>query len=61
MLIKMKTRCCNRCQNEVAKSQLKQYAYQCFECDEDLYEFETHLRSDEYQQQGKEKLKEILL
>lgn len=35
-------RFCNRCDNEVAESELKEYRYQCFECDEDLYTIETH-------------------
>jgi ribosomal protein L37AE/L43A len=36
-------RCCNKCNSKVAKSDLKEYSYQCMECDEDLYEFETHI------------------
>ena len=33
---------CNRCGSPVLKSDLDDYAYQCMNCDEDLYEFETH-------------------
>ena len=33
---------CNRCHNAVYKSDNPEYTYQCFECDEDLYEFETY-------------------
>ena len=33
---------CNRCDSKVEKSDLPEYPYQCNECDEDLYEFETH-------------------
>lgn len=36
------TKYCNRCDSEVAGSELEEYSYQCFECDEDLYAFETH-------------------
>lgn len=35
-------RYCNRCHHEVIESGLEEYAYQCKECDEDLYEFETY-------------------
>lgn len=33
---------CNRCNAKVEKSDLEEYTYQCLECDEDLYEFETY-------------------
>lgn len=33
---------CNRCGSPVLKSDLDDYAYQCMNCDEDLYSFETH-------------------
>lgn len=36
------TRHCNKCGNPVTESDLKDYSYQCLECDEDLYLFETH-------------------
>ncbi|WP_256438039.1 hypothetical protein [Pontibacillus sp. ALD_SL1] len=35
-------RVCNRCGSKVENSELEEYEYQCFECDEDLYAFETH-------------------
>lgn len=38
----MNKKYCNRCENKVSKSDLKEYDYQCFECDEDLYKIETH-------------------
>lgn len=42
----MNTRYCNKCRNKVSKSELKEYAYQCMECDEDLYSFETHAKNN---------------
>ena len=33
---------CNRCGSPVLKSDLDGYVYQCMNCDEDLYSFETH-------------------
>ena len=39
----MKKIVCKKCGREVVKSELKEYSYQCVECDEDLYEFETEL------------------
>ena len=36
------TRRCNRCGSVVLKSELNDYAYQCMNCDEDLYRIETH-------------------
>lgn len=36
-------RVCRRCGSKVRKSDLEEYSYQCDECDEDLYEFETEL------------------
>lgn len=41
--IPAENRCCNRCDSKVAKSKLQEYAYQCFECDEDLYTIETYI------------------
>ena len=37
----VKNRVCNRCGCYVLKSELKEYSYQCMNCDEDLYIFET--------------------
>lgn len=36
------TRRCNMCGSVVLRSELESYAYQCMNCDEDLYEIETH-------------------
>jgi hypothetical protein len=33
---------CDRCHSEVTPSELSEYVYQCDECDEDLYSFETY-------------------
>ena len=33
---------CNRCGSPVLKSSVEGYSYQCMNCDEDLYEIETH-------------------
>ena len=33
---------CNRCTNQVLISDIKGYPYLCFECDENLFEFETY-------------------
>lgn len=33
--------CCPRCGRPLFKSYLPEYAYQCFECDEDFYGFEA--------------------
>lgn len=41
----MKNRYCNKCNSKVIKSELKEYSYQCLECDEDLYEFETRCKT----------------
>lgn len=35
----------NSCNNKVIASDLEEYSYQCLHCDEDLYEFETHVSS----------------
>lgn len=35
-------RLCNRCGSHVLKSDLEQYPYQCLNCDEDMFECETH-------------------
>ena len=32
---------CRRCGHPVYRSDLAEYAYQCFHCDEDLYSFEA--------------------
>lgn len=37
---------CNRCNQQVTKSDLEEYNYQCMECDEDLYRFETHTKQE---------------
>lgn len=34
---------CNKCGSPVITSDTQGYKYQCLECDEDLYEFETHI------------------
>jgi len=34
---------CNRCHLYVAPSENIEYTYQCFECDEDLFSFETYI------------------
>lgn len=39
-------RLCNRCGSHVLKSELDEYPYQCMYCDEDLFEFETHLMDE---------------
>jgi DNA-directed RNA polymerase subunit RPC12/RpoP len=39
----MLKRICSRCGNEVVESEVEGYQYQCVECDEDLYTFETEL------------------
>lgn len=39
----MEIRVCLRCGNKVEESELKDYSYQCLECDEDLFEFETEI------------------
>ena len=39
-------RICRRCKARVWKSDNSDYSYQCFECDEDFYEFETELLPD---------------
>lgn len=31
---------CFRCNSQLYESELADYAYQCFECDEDFYSFE---------------------
>jgi hypothetical protein len=33
---------CNKCGSPVLKSDVEGYSYQCMNCDEDLYEFETY-------------------
>lgn len=42
----MEERRCNRCNSKVEKSDLKEYSYQCFDCDEDLYTFETYVNKE---------------
>lgn len=39
----MLRRICVKCSHEVIESELEEYEYQCLECDEDLYKFETEL------------------
>lgn len=41
-------RYCNRCGCHVLESDLKDYQYQCMYCDEDLYEFETHTKENDF-------------
>lgn len=41
-----RSRYCNKCKSEVTKSDLEEYSYQCMNCDEDLYEFETSLQKE---------------
>ena len=36
---------CNKCGKEVRKSNNPNYKYQCDNCDEDLFAFETHTKS----------------
>jgi len=43
----MEQRLCNRCDNKVIKSELADYSYQCLECDEDLYVFETYIHQSQ--------------
>lgn len=45
-------RVCSRCKAKVWKSDNPEYSYQCFECDEDLYEFEVSAPQIEMQQCG---------
>ncbi|WP_161568773.1 hypothetical protein [Exiguobacterium sp. SH5S4] len=40
-------RLCSRCDSQVYKSDLEDYSYQCFECDEDLYFIETYVLDEE--------------
>ncbi|APH21017.1 hypothetical protein [Clostridium botulinum] len=39
----MLKRVCKKCGHKVIKSKLEEYPYQCNNCDEDLYTFETEL------------------
>jgi len=41
--MKLQERICRRCGERVEKSDNPDYSYQCFSCDEDLYEFETEI------------------
>jgi hypothetical protein len=41
MAVKEKRRC-KKCNAVVFPSELPEYTYECFDCDEDLYEFETY-------------------
>lgn len=38
---------CNHCKTKVYPSNSQEYAYQCFECDEDLYTIETQVMEEE--------------
>ena len=42
-------RICRRCKSPVFKSDNPEYSYQCFTCDEDLYEFETEEEKEDLQ------------
>ena len=47
------SRVCTRCKSQVLLSDLPNYDYLCFECDENLYDFETenvHSNSREYRE-----------
>jgi len=37
-------RCCNKCGKKVKKVKSKVYPYECLNCDENKYGFETHLK-----------------
>jgi uncharacterized protein (DUF983 family) len=39
---------CNRCGSPVFESDLLEYTYQCFKCDEDLYDFEVEEQDAHY-------------
>ena len=40
----MKIRICNRCKAEVrVEKEIEGYPYECLECDENMYEFETEI------------------
>lgn len=39
---------CRRCGHPVYRSDLAEYTYQCFYCDEDLYSFEVREQDDLY-------------
>jgi DNA-directed RNA polymerase subunit M/transcription elongation factor TFIIS len=53
--LKQADRFCNRCGNIVFHSNIDEYSYQCFECDEHLYAFETSpIPSDAETSNGKE-------
>lgn len=39
-------RICNRCGSDVLKSDNPEYSFQCLNCDEDLYRFETSLETE---------------
>lgn len=48
---------CNHCKTKVYPSNSQEYAYQCFECDEDLYTIETQImEEDDYFNHIKDKL-----
>lgn len=43
----IENRFCKRCDSKVAESELlEEYSYQCFDCDEDLYTFETYVKNE---------------
>lgn len=56
--LKISKRICRKCGHEVTKSEIEGYPYQCKECDEDLYTFETEQKGEEYLNENTKDLKE---
>lgn len=52
---------CNRCGGHVLKSLQKDYTYQCLNCDEDLFEFETHVVEEDTKELTDEVLNELAI
>ena len=52
---------CKRCEGHVLKSLNKNYAYQCLDCDEDLYECETYIEENEDKNLSKEVLNDLAI
>lgn len=52
---------CNKCGGHVLKSLHEDYTYQCLNCDEDLFEFETHIVKDEEKKLTDKVLNELAL